>query len=283
MAGGRPLAVYRQKLSLGAPGDLDFALTLLARARAGEQGPLIRLYRPQPTLAFGQRDANLPGFDAARDAAARHGFEPVVRKAGGRAAAYHPGCLVVDHIEPQQDAMVRAKARFGYFGELLAGALRDVGVDAGVGEIPGEYCPGEFTVHGNFPGGGAQGGVPDGGAGQRDGLDGGAGGCGAPDGGAGQRGAPDGRQVKLVGTAQRVVSGAWLFSSVIVVEDSAPLRAVLTDCYAALGLDWDPETAGGAADLVPGLEVAAVEAAVLRAYQDRAALVAADLRNGSAH
>lgn len=246
MAGGRPLAVYRQKLSLGAPGDLDFALTLLARARAGEQGPLIRLYRPQPTLAFGQRDANLPGFDAARDAAARHGFEPVVRKAGGRAAAYHPGCLVVDHIEPQQDAMVRAKARFGYFGELLAGALRDVGVDAGVGEIPGEYCPGEFTVHGNVPGS-VPGGVP----------------------GSGQ--------VKLIGTAQRVVSGAWLFSSVIVVEDSAPLRAVLTDCYAALGLDWDPTTAGGAADLVPGLDVAAVEAAVHRAYAARATLVPVDL------
>ena len=29
-------------------------------------------------------------------------------------------------------------------------------------------------------------------------------------------------QVKLVGTAQRVVSGGWLFSSVIVVENSAP-------------------------------------------------------------
>ena len=242
-ADGNTLAVYRQNASLGAAGDLDFALTLLAQARAGEQGPVIRLYRPQPTLAFGQRDANLPGFAAARGAAARHGFEPLVRKAGGRAAAYHRGCLVVDHIEPQPDAMVRAKARFGYFGELLAGALRDAGVDAGVGEIPGEYCPGEFTVHGNFPGGGA----------------------------------PGSRQVKLIGTAQRVVSGAWLFSSVIVVEDSAPLRAVLTDCYAALGLDWDPTTAGGVADLVPGLDVAAVEAAVLRAYAARATLVPVDL------
>ena len=266
-ADGNTLAVYRQNPSLGAGEDLDFALAMLARARAGEQGPVIRLYRPQPTLAFGQRDANLPGFAAARGAAARHGFEPLVRKAGGRAAAYHRGCLVVDHIEPQQDAMVRAKARFGYFGELLAGALREAGVDAGVGEIPGEYCPGEFTVHGNFPGGGAAGGaVADGGAVQ----------TGVPV-GAVQSRVPGVRQIKLIGTAQRVVSGAWLFSSVIVVEDSAPLRAVLTDCYAALGLDWDPTTAGGAADLVPGLDVAAVEAAVLRAYAARATLVPVDL------
>ena len=232
------LEVFRQATSKGAAGGLDFALTLLGRARAGEQGPLLRLYRPRPTLAFGQRDANLPGFAAAQGAAARHGFEPLVRKAGGRAAAYHPGCLVVDHIEPQHDAMMGTKTRFGYFGQLLAGALRDVGVDAGVGEIPGEYCPGEFTVHGNVAGGG---------------------------------------QLKLVGTAQRVVSGAWLFSSVIVVQDSAPLRAVLTDCYAALGLDWDPATAGAAADLVPGLEVEAVEAAVLRAYGERSSLVPSDV------
>ncbi|MDQ6754117.1 MAG: lipoate--protein ligase family protein [Actinomycetota bacterium] len=240
---GDTLTVLRQSGSLGAAADLDFGLSLLARARAGELGPTIRLYRPRPTLAFGQRDTNLPGFGDARDAAVRHGFEPLVRKAGGRAAAYHRGCLVIDHVEPQQDAMIRSKARFGYFGELLAGALRGLGVDAAVGEIPREYCPGEFTVHGNVPGG---------------------------------------RQIKLVGTAQRVVAGAWLFSSVIIVQDAAPLRAVLTDCYAALGLEWDPGTAGGVSDISPAIDVAAVEAAVLRAYAGRANLVPMDLSTTAA-
>ncbi|MDJ0355470.1 lipoate--protein ligase family protein [Paenarthrobacter sp. PH39-S1] len=236
------LAVLRQETSLGAAADLDHGLSLLAAARAGEIGPTLRLYRPKPTMAFGQRDANLPGFAAAGAAAAAQGFEPLIRKAGGRAAAYHPGCLIVDHIEPLPDAMVHAKPRFRYFGDLFAEALQNLGVDAGVGEIPREYCPGEYTVFGR-----------------------GAAGTDLGD------GSWDGR-IKLVGTAQRVVSGAWLFSSVIVVENSAPLRSVLTDCYAALGLDWNPLTAGGAADLVHGLTVDEVAAAVLGAYAARTEL-----------
>jgi hypothetical protein len=61
------------------------------------------------------------------------------------------------------------------------------------------------------------------------------------------------------------------------VENSAPIRAVLEASYAALGLDWDPATAGAADDLVPGMDVEAVEAAVLAAYGRYAALQNGDL------
>ncbi|SDT33051.1 hypothetical protein SAMN04489743_2456 [Pseudarthrobacter equi] len=231
------LTVVRQDVSLGAARDLEFGLELLARVRNGSMGPTLRLYRPAPTVAFGQRDTRLPGFDAAAQACRDNGFEPLVRRAGGRAAAYHQGTLVVDHIEPDDDAIAGSKRRFGYFGELFADALRRVGVQAAVGEIPGEYCPGEFSVHGTA--------------------------------------AADGSRIKLVGTAQRVVAGGWLFSSVIVVEDSAPIRKVLTDSYAALGLDWDPATAGAADDLVPGLTVEAVTEALLETYAGHATLASA--------
>ncbi len=234
----KPLTVVRQDVSLGAAGDLDFAIDLLGRARGGSIGPMLRLYRPQRTVAFGQRDAKLPGFSMAAQACRNLGFEPLVRKAGGRAAAYHPGSLVVDHLEPDLDAIVGSKERFAVFGELLAEALRRVGVDAHVGEIPGEYCPGEFTVHG-VP---AEPGLP---------------------------------RIKLVGTAQRVVAGAWLFSSAIVVEDSAPIRDVLVDSYRELGLEWDPATAGAANDLVPGVTVADLERTVLECYAERGPLVPA--------
>lgn len=234
---GRTLTVVRQETSLGAGRDLEFGLELLSRAKTGGLGPTLRLYRPEPTVAFGQRDTRLPGFADAEQACRNNGFEPLVRRAGGRAAAYHRGTLVVDHIEPDQDAIAGSKTRFGYFGELFAEALRSVGVLAAVGEIPGEYCPGEFSVHGTGPG--------------------------------------DGTQIKLVGTAQRVVAGGWLFSSVIVVQDSAPIRKVLTDTYAALGLEWEPSTAGAADDLVPGLDVDAVEKALLETYAGHANLEAA--------
>jgi octanoyl-[GcvH]:protein N-octanoyltransferase len=59
---------------------------------------------------------------------------------------------------------------------------------------------------------------------------------------------------------------------VIVVENSAPIRKVLTDSYAALGLEWDPATAGAVDDLVPGVNVEAVVDAVLQTYAGHATL-----------
>ncbi len=37
--------------------------------------------------------------------------------------------------------------RFRAEGERLAGALATLGVDARVGEVPGEYCPGAYSVN----------------------------------------------------------------------------------------------------------------------------------------
>ncbi|MCC3274946.1 lipoate--protein ligase family protein [Arthrobacter sp. zg-Y20] len=227
------LTVVRQQRSLGAAEDLDFALAMLDAVRRGELGPTLRIYRPVPTVALGQRDAKLPGFAAAEAASRRHGFAPLVRKAGGRAAAYHRDCLILDHVEPEADALSGSRNRFARFADLLAGALAKTGLTAGVGPIPGEYCPGEFSVYGE----GAR-----------------------------------GERIKLAGTAQRVVSGAWLFSTVLVVGSGTPLRRVLTDCYAELGLGWDPRTAGAAADLVPQLTTDRVEDAVRAAYAGYAAL-----------
>lgn len=221
------LALAVDPASDGAAADLHRGIVLLREVAAGTRPSTLRVYRPSPTVAFGQRDARLPGFPDAARAATEQGFAPVVRRAGGRAAAYHQGCLVVDHIEPARDGVAGTRSRFAAFGEVFAGILAGVGVDAHVGEVPGEYCPGEFSVHG-----------------RRDGVP----------------------AVKLVGTAQRVIAGAWLFSSVVVVQDADPLRAVLTDVYAALGLAWEPATAGAAEDLVPGLTVDDVERALLAAY-----------------
>lgn len=195
------------------------------QAVAGESaGELLRLYRPPVTVAFGRLDALRPGYPAAQAAAARHGFAPLLRAPGGHAVAYHGGSLVVDHVAPAGNAIEGVQARFAAMGARLAGALRSLGVDARVGEVPGEFCPGEFGVN--------------------------------------ARGA-----VKLVGTAQRVVRSASLLSASIVVTGAAPVRAVLVDVYAALGLDWDPATAAAVEDEIPGVTVERVADAVTAAYR----------------
>jgi octanoyl-[GcvH]:protein N-octanoyltransferase len=216
-----------QLVRAGFPDDpaLDVAVghALLERAARGEIGPTLRVYRTGATCAFGRLDTLAPGFGAAVAAARAHGFAPVLRQPGGHAAAYDSGALCLDQVRPEAEAIPALQVRFEAAGALFASALRAVGVDARVGEIPGEYCPGQWTV--------------------------------------GARG-----RVKLVGTAQRLVRGGSLLGAVVLVRGGARVRAVLEDVNAALGLDWDPATAGAAEDEVPGLTVDAVERAVLDAY-----------------
>ena len=238
-----PLTLLREDPS-GAPGaDLERGVQLLREVQSGERGPLLRLYRPDPTLAFGQRDVRLPGFELARQTAEDHGFAPLVRKAGGRAAAYHRGTLIVDHIEPQSEAIMHQQQRFEIFARLYADAFRRVGVQAEVGPIDGEYCVGDHSVHG-VPGAVAAISHP----------------------------------VKLVGTAQRVISGAWLFSSVFVVENSQPLRRVLDAVYQAMEVPMNPETVGAGDDLVPGLTPEALIEALLAEYREHVAVLEPEAR-----
>ncbi len=200
--------------------DLALATALLQRVASGQRGPLIRVYRPAPTAAFGRRDSFLAGFARAAEAAERRGFTPAIRSAGGRAAAYHERCLVIDEIVPASDAMADVDARFAAEAESQAQALRGLGIDARVGEVPGEYCPGRFSVN--------------------------------------ARG-----QTKLIGAAQRIISGAWLFSTVVVIDGSERVRAVLEEVYAALDLTWDPASVGSIADEVAGVTLEQVRDALL--------------------
>ena len=75
-----------------------------------------------------------------------------------------------------------------------------------------------------------------------------------------------GGRIKLVGTAQRVVTGGWWFSTGIVVSDSAPLRAVTADVYRALGMELDPATVGAAQDANPALLMEDLEDAIVEVY-----------------
>jgi lipoate-protein ligase A len=205
--------------------ELALAPALLERVASGERGPLLRVYRPLPTVAFGRRDSFLPDFRRAAAAARQRGFTPVIRSAGGRAAAYHEGCLVLDEIVPESDAMSAIRERFAAGADRQARALRGLGVDARVGEVPGEYCPGEFSVN--------------------------------------ARG-----RTKLVGAAQRIIRGGWLFSAVVVVTGSETLRVVLEDVYGELGLEWDAATTGSVADEVAAVTIDEVRHALIHEYEN---------------
>lgn len=221
-----PESVRLHRLGRGADDPIDalsLARVLLDEVRAGTRPGVLRIYRPEPTVAFGARDRFLPGFPAAVEAARAHGFTPVLRSLGGRVAPYHRGSLVIDHIEPAETLLSGTQGRFTDFGAMYAQVLRSLGIDARLGEIPGEYCPGEHSV--NVAG-----------------------------------------RIKAIGTAQRVTAAGWLFSSSIVVTDPDPIRAVLTDVEAALGIEWDPATGGSISEVHPEVTVEEVAEAFDAAY-----------------
>lgn len=127
--------------------DIARSHAALLRIARGELTPLPRIYRPAPALAFGRLDARRPGFAAAVIAARERGFAPVMRLAGGQAAAYDEASLVVEQFLGPADVGTDLHERFADMTTLLADALRGLGVDARVGELPGEYCPGEHSVN----------------------------------------------------------------------------------------------------------------------------------------
>lgn len=207
--------------------EVAVALAMVRRVSGGMSGPVVRVYRPHaPVVAFGRRDTLRPGFSEAVKAAREAGFTPVVRSQGGRAVAYTNQSLVVDHVSPHPGLASGMNERFTTYGQLWAEVLARHSVDARVGAVPGEYCPGAYSVN--------------------------------------ARG-----QAKLVGTAQRVVRRAWLFSAVAIFDDTDILRPLLTVLYRILDLPFDASSVGSVRAEAPELSLDRLEAAIIAAYGDR--------------
>jgi octanoyl-[GcvH]:protein N-octanoyltransferase len=125
----------------------EVSRTILRRVAAGELPPTIRIHRPGDEVAFGRQDVASPGYAAAAEAARAAGFAAVERLAGGRAAVFHQGTIAIARAYSDPQPPKRTYARFEEMAGLIAAALRGLGVDARVGEVPGEYCPGAYSIN----------------------------------------------------------------------------------------------------------------------------------------
>jgi lipoate-protein ligase A len=127
--------------------DTAISRAILTRVSDGVEPETLRLHRPGRLVAFGPLDRLEPGYVDAIAAAADRGFGAVERLAGGRAAVFHEGTLAFAWITPEQSPATGIARRFGEVTRLITAALLGLGVDARVGEVPGEYCPGEYSVN----------------------------------------------------------------------------------------------------------------------------------------
>jgi lipoate-protein ligase A len=143
----RPLRLVRDTFPDRPAFDTAVSRAILLRVSRGELPETMRLGRPGAMVAFGRRDVASRGYAAAIRAARAGGFEAVERLAGGRAAVFHEGTLAIAHAAADQDAIPGTRARFDELAAILAAALSTLGVDARIGEVRGEYCPGEHSVN----------------------------------------------------------------------------------------------------------------------------------------
>jgi octanoyl-[GcvH]:protein N-octanoyltransferase len=98
-------------------------------------------------VAFGKLDLASPGYPDAAHAARAGGFEAVKRLAGGRAAVFHENTIAFAWAGRAQDTWSGTHDRFRNVAGIVERALRRLGVDARVGEVPREYCPGDYSVN----------------------------------------------------------------------------------------------------------------------------------------
>jgi octanoyl-[GcvH]:protein N-octanoyltransferase len=127
--------------------DTAVGRVVLERVDAGELPATLRLSRPPRVVAFSARDARAPGFTAAAAAARAEGFTPILRLAGGRAAVFTPDTIAFAWAVPTATPASGIEDRFATLAGCLRDAFGSLGVDARVGEVPGEYCPGSWSVN----------------------------------------------------------------------------------------------------------------------------------------
>lgn len=120
---------------------------MLRRVASGAVGESLRIYIPENTLLFSSLDAKRPGYARALELAEQAGFPPLIRLAGGQAAAFLEQSIAFAWATPDADAHLHIRPRFESLANWIASSLRRLGLDARVGQVPGEYCPGEFSVN----------------------------------------------------------------------------------------------------------------------------------------
>ncbi len=120
---------------------------MLRSVGTGARGESLRLYAPDDALLFSSLDARRPGFERAVELAREAGFVPVTRLAGGHAAVFLQSSVAFAWASPDPEAHLHIQPRFERLTGWIVDALERLGLDARVGEVPGEYCPGEYSVN----------------------------------------------------------------------------------------------------------------------------------------
>jgi lipoate-protein ligase A len=127
--------------------DVAVSRAVLREVADGSRPETLRLYCPDDVVAFSTTDLRRAGFARAVRAARQAGFDAALRLAGGAAAVFSTETIAFAWCTPETRERTGIRERFARTADWVARALRRLGVDARVGEVPGAYCPGDWSVN----------------------------------------------------------------------------------------------------------------------------------------
>jgi octanoyl-[GcvH]:protein N-octanoyltransferase len=126
---------------------------LLEEVASGERGPTALTWTSSRYVGATRPETRLPGFPEAARAAESLGFPVLVRNSGGGAVAANEGSISFSLTFPVEDLRHGLYERYTEGVDLIAAALRRLGVEAEGGAVEGEFCPGAHSVRSGGPGG----------------------------------------------------------------------------------------------------------------------------------
>jgi lipoate-protein ligase A len=124
---------------------------VLEEVAAHQRGPSALMWTSSRYVGATRQETRLPGFAAATEAASDLGFPVLVRNSGGGAVAANRGSLSFSLTFAVQDLRHGLYERYSEGLDLIASALRRIGVEAEGGEVEGEFCPGAYSVRSGGP------------------------------------------------------------------------------------------------------------------------------------
>ena len=133
--------------------EVGFGLqqAVLEEVAAGARGPAALIWTSPRYLGATRQETRLSGFAQATEAATEVGFPVLVRNSGGGAVVTNGGSLSFSLTFPVEDLRHGLYERYAEGLDLIASALRRVGVEAERGEVEGEFCPGAYSVRSGGP------------------------------------------------------------------------------------------------------------------------------------
>ena len=143
----RAFTVMRGALTGDAALDTAVSRAILLAVTEGTMGETLQVGTPHRVVAFGKHDTLAAGFGSALAIARDLGYDATVRIAGGRAVVFSPTIIRFAWTMPAEAPATSMHQRFRHLANAVVGALSSLGIASAIGELPDEYCAGEYSVH----------------------------------------------------------------------------------------------------------------------------------------